>query len=66
MFLTNSMEMYNMYSCDPALDMYLLMNLSFINILSKFNSNTFCLWCCYSDIDIMMSSSHLSSLHLYH
>lgn len=36
-----------------------LMNLSFINILSKFNSNTFCLWCCYDDIDIPVVATSL-------
>lgn len=41
---------------NPLLDMCLLMNLSFINILSKFNSNTFCLRCCCDDDDIDIQS----------
>lgn len=57
---------------NPLLDMCLLMNLSFINILSKFNSITFCLRCCYDDdddIDIQSPPSlflphHLHSIHI--
>lgn len=62
---------------NPPLDMCPLMNLSFINILSKFNSNTFCLRCCYDDddddvadgdIDIQSPPSHFSphQLHSIH
>lgn len=60
---------------NPPLDVCPLMNLSFINILSKFNSNTFCLRCCYDDddddddaddIDIQSPPSHFLSSHHLH
>lgn len=58
---------------NPPLDMCPLMNLSFINILSKFNSNTFCLRCCYDDddddadddIDIQSPPYHFLPHHLH-